>query len=494
MSYTQAVRVKGEQNPIKDLPIDLKFPLYEFQRRGVLFLYAAKKCLLADSTGLGKTVMSLGLFKLIEKANKEDNRWIVVVPANALFQWEREFKIFTNYFPYVAVGDRQERILRYIGQSYQFIILSYNTLWTDWEVLNGLKVKNWLFDDAHYFKHHDTKTAKLVKELTTDADRVVLTTATPIQKSLMDIHSLFETLNLNAVFGNQYQFKSRYCIFAPKILKLRGGRTIRTEKIVGVKNVDDFQRRAYPFFIKRTFKDVGNQLPMLMVRPVWLGLHKEQRDIYKQKSKDLIQAWDSGIVKNLQNKGFHSVMQILGGTKTLGLDMDVSVKLDFIDFFVREKINRDDKVIIYSFYKNTVKAISDRLKSKHIGHVCVSGEDGSEKKERKRLQFMENPDIQVLVGTGAIEVAMNLQRAKYMIMVDLVFNPQRIVQLVGRMRRLGSTHKNVVLYVLLTKDTIEERIWKNLHMEATINDLIFKERSDVFKQLSDGETIGFLRT
>jgi SNF2 family DNA or RNA helicase len=337
-------------------------------------------------------------------------------------------------------------------------------------------------------------TAKVVKHLTKDSKRVVLTTATPIQKNLLDMHSLMEALQLQSVFGSEIGFKNHFCVVRKNKFTLRSGRVVRKEEIIGQKNIVEFQRKIYPYFIKRTFFQVGQELPDLMVRPVWLGLHPQQQEIYNQQKQKLIKAQDEGKIREVRNKGFHSIMQTLAGTRTFGLKEDVSMKLDTVEFFIKEKLGKNEKVIIYSFYKETVKVLQERLEKAGIsGVVTITGDTDAREKEAVRCQFMEDKNTRILLGTGAIEVAMNLQKARYLIMVDLIMNPQRIVQLIGRMRRLGSEHRQVVLYVLLSKDTVEERLWKHLRIESAISDAVFGEKSDVFPPLNDTELMMLLR-
>jgi SNF2 family DNA or RNA helicase len=52
---------------------------------------------------------------------------------------------------------------------------------------------------------------------------------------------------------------------------------------------------------------------------------------------------------------------------------------------------------------------------------------------------------------------------------------------------MGATCKNVVVYFLLTKGTIEERLWNRLKYESALFDVIFEQKSDVFPSLDSIE-------
>lgn len=479
--------------------LDLKSPLYDFQATGLVYLYFAKRCLLADATGLGKTIQCIGLFQFLEKYTNEDNRWVIVAPPNAIYQWEEEFKKFTDFHPALAVGDRDERIIYYISPHWQFLVLSYQILWRDWAMINRLKIKNWVFDDAHFFKNHDTKTAELVKTLTEDANRVVLATATPVQKTPMDLHSLLEVLRLTHIFGSKIGFENHYCVFRNTRRVRRDGHSWWQKDFIRVRNKVELAKKVAPYYIKRNPADVGQQLPDLTVQPVWFDFNKKQQSIYSQIKDDVITAYDKGKLTEVKNKGFHSMRQICGGTRTFGLKEDRSPKLDAVEFFLQEKLGKNEKVVIYSFYKETLRTLQDRLvrlkKAQKIdlSWVVMSGDDRSqEARQYAKQEFINNPQCRVLLGTDAIKVAMNLQVARFLIMLDWIMNPKEVEQLIGRLRRLGSKENKVIVYPFLMRKTIEEGLYRKTRFESTISDSVFKERSEVFK-LTDREFMVMLK-
>jgi len=494
------IKHKPEDISFSSLPdFGLKKPLRDFQVKGLLYLYYAKKCILADSTGLGKTVQCVALFQLLEKLKEKEfgNRWIIVVPPTVMYQWQEEFRKFTTLpEPVICNVPFRERLNYYIGDWSQFYVMSYQTLWRDWEYLKQMNIKNWVFDDAHFFRHHSTKTARIVKHLTKDANRVILCSATPIQKNLLDLHSLLEALGLNHIFGSKHAFENRYCVVKLERKVLRDGRSFTKKTVVGIKNVEELKQKLDPFYLKRTFNDVKKELPSLIVKPILLDLYPQQQKLYKQTKNSVLRAWDAGNVKTLINKGFHSLVQICSGTQTAGLDTDCSSKLDLIEDFIQYKLDSDDKMIIYSYYKRTIQTLLRRLRKYSLEDSCVTitGDDRNKfEREEVRKRFQDDPSCRILIGTDAIEVGLNLQSARYLLMVNLILNPQRMVQLIGRLRRIGSKYKTIVVYVLIAKHTIEERLWRKINFEALINDIVFNEKSDVFTSFKHSDIIGMLR-
>lgn len=499
--YEKALKVKrykGEAPFSKLAFCGIKKPLYEFQVKGVAYMYHAKRCILADATGLGKTVQCAGLFQLLDHLG-HNNKWIIVAPPSTIFQWAEELKKFTSLPPpALGIGNRNERMGFYIASDFwQVYITSYQILWRDWEMIDEVGVRNWVFDDAHFFRHHSTKTARIVKHLTKGADRIVLATATPKQKSTMDLHSLLEALGLNYIFGSEIGFENHYCVMRKTKRTLKDGRSFWQKEEVGLRNPHELKRKLEPFLIKRTFDEVGQQLPGLIVKPIWLRMHPKQVNIHEQLRQRIIAAWDRGKIREIPNKGYHSMMQICSGTRTFGLQEDVSAKLDAVMQFVDDKMGTEgEKLIIYSFYKETIRAIERRLRA--VGRtdfVKITGDDVSKtSREAVRRAFRYDNNVKILLGTDAIEGGLNLQSARYLIMVNLILNAERMTQLIGRLRRLGSEHRTVVVYPLLMKGTLEQRFWERLRYEKALTDYLFEEKSDIFPSLSSTELMSMIRT
>jgi SNF2 family DNA or RNA helicase len=464
----------------------------------MLYLYYAKRGVLADATGLGKTVQCVSLFQFLEQYTEEDNQWVIVVPPSVVYQWQEEFKKFTHLSAVIVNGDRQSRVPYYLSPNWQFLITTYQLLWRDWEMIHPLGIKNWVFDDAHFFKNHDTKTAGIVKDLTEGANRIILSTATPIQKTPMDIHSLMEALHVTYYFGSQIGFENHYCVIRTTTGYRKGGRKFRKREFIKAKNTEELRRRLRPFCLKRTFQTVGHVLPALTVQPVWLDMHKTQRDLYNHKKSTLLLAHKDGQLSRVKNKGYHYMRQICGGTRTAGATQDISPKLDSIELFLLEKLGRGEKVVVYSYYKETVRTLQDRLlRLRNRGlyngtWVTMTGDDRDmAHREHAKQEFTHNPNCRVLIGTNAIQVGINLQAARYLLMVDWIPNAKNVEQLVGRIRRMGGS-AHVIVYPILMRQSLEESMYRRTKFEAVMSDAIFDERGEIF-QLSDEEFVKMLK-
>ena len=75
--------------------------LQEFQRIGADYIFSAKKCILADDVGLGKTIQTiLAICRGIEEGLIK-NSILIVAPASVKYQWKNEIldNIRLDLFP-----------------------------------------------------------------------------------------------------------------------------------------------------------------------------------------------------------------------------------------------------------------------------------------------------------------------------------------------------------------------------------------------------------
>ncbi len=152
------------------------------------------------------------------------------------------------------------------------------------------------------------------------------------------------------------------------------------------------------------------------------------------------------------------------------------------------------KVIIYSFFEDTVSWIRDYLKCEvarchELGPyqnriVAVSGSGDLDEPSRQHAVHgfapvsMEAPagkdaDLyDVMIATDVLAEGVNLQQCRHIINYDMPWNPMRLVQRHGRIDRIGSPHDRVFLRTIFPVDrldqllNLEQRILGKLAMAA----------------------------
>jgi superfamily II DNA or RNA helicase len=136
------------------------------------------------------------------------------------------------------------------------------------------------------------------------------------------------------------------------------------------------------------------------------------------------------------------------------------------------------RVIAFSQYSETVRSIAHLLMTRRRGVAELTARGGrvaGGRISRREIlaQFAPAADsvsslraeqISLLITTDVLSEGLDLQRASVIVHLDLPWNPARLEQRVGRVRRLGSSHEVVYVYAM-TPPASSERV---LHVEARL--------------------------
>ncbi len=149
--------------------------------------------------------------------------------------------------------------------------------------------------------------------------------------------------------------------------------------------------------------------------------------------------------------------------KKVTIDSKANSLLDFIDKI--HKGNPQEKVLIFTEYKDTLNDLIDRIRAKtsewgKIEIATIHG--GLTLDERiKQEEKFKLPNVPIMVATDAAGEGLNLQFAHLMVNYELPWNPNRLEQRIGRLHRIGQT-KKVIIHNMLIHNTIEGDIFKRL--------------------------------
>ena len=146
--------------------------------------------------------------------------------------------------------------------------------------------------------------------------------------------------------------------------------------------------------------------------------------------------------------------------------------------------------IIFSQYYDTASWVAENLAAlfpeQLVGLYAGAGksalfrgpEDRNSAERQTLKQMVEDQAIKIMVATDAACEGLNLQRLGTLINVDLPWNPTRLEQRIGRIKRFGQTRPNVDMLNLVYQDTVDENIYERLSERM-------KDRFDLFGSLPD---------
>lgn len=461
--------------------------LMPFQNKGVAWMYAVERGILADDVGLGKTYTSIALATLVKSQGKLGNV-LIACPGGHERHWNKLLRelapgVFEDIVMVSGIHKgrrrtRKERIDIYTF-SPRIMIMNYNILRNDAAFLRQFKFGMIILDEATAFKNHETKLFEAVSSLTVDSPRVYALTATPFEKALLELHSILRVLHVD-VLGTIDEFRKNYEVI--EWLEIRNRKAMQqlrrqgkdpndapkmyVPKSVGYQNLDEFKAKIDPVYLRREESEVEDQLPEVRTIQTWLEAEGKHLTFYRDLVREfkgsgglgsftrLVQACDAPYVTTLSDDR----------TSPKAVELVRLLQEDFID----------EKVVVFARWHRSIEVIREYLDKAGLTYVIYTGHEDEYERNLAKQKFIDDPDIQAFIMTTAGEKGIDgLQVAKGLIAFNQLYNPQRMKQVVGRIRRLGSNHKSVAFINLMIAGSIEEKMWDLLMARADLFDTIF---------------------
>lgn len=166
-----------------------------------------------------------------------------------------------------------------------------------------------------------------------------------------------------------------------------------------------------------------------------------------------------------------------------------TIKWFLSDFRIEGKTWLEHGCIIFSQYYDTAQWIAEEL-AKHFNNEIVAVYAGLGKSglfrgsqfnsvEREFIKSaVKQREIRLVVATDAACEGLNLQTLGTLINIDLPWNPSRLEQRLGRIKRFGQTRKFVDMLNLVYSDTQDEKIYNVLSERL-------RDTYDIFGSLPD---------
>ena len=159
------------------------------------------------------------------------------------------------------------------------------------------------------------------------------------------------------------------------------------------------------------------------------------------------------------------------------------------EFRTDEKTWLEHGCIIFSQYFDTTEWIAAELAQYFAGEVVAvyagAGKSGLfigeqfNKVAREAIKTgVKNREIRLVVATDAACEGLNLQTLGTLINIDLPWNPSRLEQRLGRIKRFGQARKCVDMLNLVYRDTQDEKVYNVLSERL-------KDTYDIFGSLPD---------
>jgi non-specific serine/threonine protein kinase len=437
------------------IPKEVTGILRDYQKEGVNWLCFLNEFgfggILADDMGLGKTLQTLAFLSILKKRrNSKPN--IVIAPTSVVTNWMAEVDKFVPHFKAVLLHGQKRKEHYAEAKKADLIITTYGLLQRDLDWLMTLKFQVIILDEAQNIKNARSKTAQAVLKL--NGKRRLTLTGTPIENSILELWSQFNFL-MPGFFGSMKEFERDY-------IRPQGRRGFK-------KKLPDhglLRRQTRPFILRRLKQDVAKELPPKTEQTLYCEMFDRQKRLYnsvleivRQQIKDRISA---GGVKGAKIAIFDALLKLRQIccdprlSSLAGTEPPESAKFKLFIETVSGIVHEGHRVLIFSQFVKMLNLMHNALANENISYLQLDG--STKNRDAVVAKFQQSDAYPVfLISLKAGGTGINLTAADYVIHYDPWWNPAVEAQATDRAYRIGQKNQ-VVVYKLITRDSIEEKI------------------------------------
>lgn len=445
--------------------------LFPHQRVDAEGIFLARRYLLMNETGTGKSRSALAGLSLLRAGGVDIFPLLIIAPKSILINWSREVE---GFFPGADVrvcSGTPAKVRKALEPGGDVYVIAWGSLrsysrqapYGSTEIkpedradkeLQKIGFKAAVCDEVHRGKSGKAQWTRAAWQATKPCETVISMTGTPLQESVQD---LWAVLRLTA--PADYPTKSGYMErFVNVEENYWGGR-----EVVGLKDRtrDEFFKN-FDAMSRRVTKDVALDLPDKMYEVRWVQLPPKNRKAYEQMLKTLMAELDSGVImsSNVLVRGSR-LMQMANATCDITAEgalkmMEPSPK---IDAFMQDLADGDfdgQQLAIFSDSRQLADLLVAQMIKKKYQVVCING-DSTTAERQEAVDLFQGGHAQHIVFTRAGGEGMTLTAASTMVRLVRPWSYIVYKQAEDRTHRIGSEIHDKIVYVdYITEDTVEE--------------------------------------
>ena len=424
--------------------------------------------LLADEVGLGKTITGgIVLKECIQRGFVK--KALILTPPCLVDQWVAELKEkFELNFTIIENESTWDNVNFAIASIDRVKIQNRNNGGFRHSKAHDISWDLLIVDEAHKLKDRNTTRWKFVDKI--QKKRFLILTATPFQNDLLELYNLLHILkrgHLGTIKEFREQFlnrgNKRYPLNPRELKKkldevmVRRKRsetivkyTRRIPKIVPVQLTNeemDIYNRITDLLKTKYFSVTGREISGRLI--IFAILPK-----ITSSSKAAIES----LTRIVSDEKYHEKTKeiargILQDYKKITKDSKIEKLVEVVQGIIKK--DPEDKILIYTRHPITLKYIVEKLAPFKLKIIEFLGGLTREERTERIAQFKKSAQIMISTETGA--EGLNFQFCNNLINYDLPWNPMSVEQRIGRLDRIGQK-KDIMVYSLATKDTMEEHV------------------------------------
>jgi SNF2 family DNA or RNA helicase len=511
--------------------------LFPHQRAGVEFLSKARRALLADEPGLGKTAQAIRSLKRLQDLGEEVFPALIVCPNTLKNNWEREFD---RWWPGVNVqvvkGSAIQRRKAFEEEAQVYIVnweslrshsrlQSYGSIALarctecgghDTKItasrcevhkreLNNIDFKAVVADEIHRSKDPKSKQTRALWAASGSADIRFALTGTPIANTVVDLWPILHWLD-EKEWPSKTKWLDRY---VNTMLNAFGGMMI-----LGLKPAmeSEFYAGIHPRMRRMLKTRVLPWLPKVINDRRDVEMGSKQEKAYKQMLDNMIaelektseerfqEAFEQGesevvvapnpltqTMRLLQFSSSYGVMELVDGQEKMLLS-DPSCKVDALIDDISSGDFGEDSVAVCAVSRQLIDLLSARLTKEKIPHGLITGAQSGDQRQQAIDDFQAGRVKWILFTAQAGGVGVTLTAARRLVMLQRPWSLVDYKQALDRVHRIGSEiHDSILITDYVTEGTIEERVIEALDAKSENFEQIVRDKAQLLKLLNDNK-------
>jgi SNF2 family DNA or RNA helicase len=496
--------------------------LFPHQRAGVKFLATAKRALLADEPGLGKTAQAIRALKEIEAQGEEAFPALIVCPNTLKKNWAREF---ATWYPEKTIqiikGTASQRKKQFDTPADVFIInweslrshsrlapygsvalarcpecggMSEKTTLNKCEVhkreLNQIDFKSVIADEIHRSKDPKSKQTRALWAATGDAEIRFALTGTPIANDVVDLWSI-----LHWISPTDWPSKTKWIDrMIDTMMNAFGGMMV-----IGVKPhmQDEFYKTVNPHMRRMLKAKVLPWLPPVMNERRDIEMSTKQKKAYEQMRDHMIAEIEGGetvlapsvltqMTRLLQFASSYADVSVSETGESKVTLSEPSCKVDSLMDDIKSGDFGNDSVAVCAVSRQLIELLSAEMTKAKIEHGLITGAQSEDERQQAIDDFQSGRIKWILFTAQAGGVGVTLTTARRLIMLQRPWSLVDHKQALDRVHRIGSEiHDSIVITDYVTEGTVEERVLQVLETKADNFEQIVRDKDQLLKILKD---------
>ncbi len=416
-----------------------------------------------DEQGAGKTVTFIHAFDILFEKNQADFA-LIVAPKSMVSEWKDDFQRFMGdlYKIEIITGDKIQKT-KALSSGADILVTNFETIVLLEDEIRSLILRYekravLVVDESFFIKSLNAKRTRALRRTREYCGRAFVLCGTPAPNSPHDLIQQFNIVDYGLTFDGL--------------------------------DIPDDRESAHPIiqnaiensgiYIRHMKSQVMPDLPSKRFNRILVSLNPVQQRLYKSALDGLIldlqvtndQGFNKQITSFLAKR--NALLQICSNPARLVEGYtETPSKLEVLDELLSEVIeNRNQKVVLWSFYTHSLSTIYERYKK--YNPVRYDGAVSSVDERRNAIRnFQSDSTTMMFVGNPAAAGAgITLHRSHIAIYESMSNQAAHYLQSLDRIHRRGQT-ENVEYIVLLSEGTIEVPEYERLmDKEQMAHDLL----------------------